>query len=158
MTIATHTTPPGSNGAASLNPAATTELNDGTGRDVKTGRFQPGNHCGAQFQPGNKAAKGNPANRQSAAWIAALYAAVTAEELFALWRKMYECALAGDWAAAKLILHYGIGKPAGILEIDLHVAHHQQQQQPQPQLSALEKLLQLSQGLLATCEAEEDTP
>lgn len=74
------------------------------GRDVKTGRFGPG----------NTAALGhvNPMARARAELQKALVAAVTPADIAALTKKLLADALTGQVASAELLLKYVVGKPA----------------------------------------------
>jgi hypothetical protein len=74
---------------------------DPAGRDAG-GRFTAGNACG----------KGNPHNRRVAKLKTALLSAVTEDDMRRLGSKLLAQALAGDTAAAKLLLAYTLGKPA----------------------------------------------
>ena len=71
---------------------------DGRGAD---GRFVAGNRCG----------HGNAFGRQVAERRKAVLAAVTAEDIGRVARKLYEQALAGDVPAAKVLLAHVCGKP-----------------------------------------------
>ena len=71
------------------------------GRDPRTGRFAPGN-------PGGP---GNPYARAVAAFRRALYAALAPEDIAALVRSLRDAALAGNVAAARLLLSYLVGSP-----------------------------------------------
>jgi hypothetical protein len=64
-----------------------------------------------RFLPGNRAAAGNPFHRAVAARRKALLDAVTDEDIAAVARKLRDLALAGDVAAAKVLLVYVVGKP-----------------------------------------------
>jgi hypothetical protein len=90
--------PPAANNQAAASPAA---------RDAQ-GRFAPGNGGGP----------GNPFARRTADYRQAFADAITVEELGALARQLYLQALAGDLAAARLVLAYTIGKPAPAAEPD----------------------------------------
>ena len=64
-----------------------------------------------RFLPGNPGGPGSPYNRQVAHLRAALYEALSREDIWAVTRKMRDRALDGDVAAAKLLLAYTIGRP-----------------------------------------------
>jgi hypothetical protein len=70
------------------------------------------------FAPGNQFARGNPNARRMAALRAALLECATAERMKALGEKLYELAMAGDLAAAKLLLTYAIGKAPEAVDAD----------------------------------------
>jgi hypothetical protein len=70
------------------------------------------------FAPGNQFARGNPNARKMAALRAALLEAATVERMKALGEKLYELAMAGDLAAAKLLLVYAIGKAPEAVDAD----------------------------------------
>jgi hypothetical protein len=70
------------------------------GRD-REGRFAKGN----QFGPGN------PHARHCARKLALFRDAISDDEMQQIFRMLYEKAVGGDMAAAKLILSYKIGKP-----------------------------------------------
>jgi hypothetical protein len=67
----------------------------------------------------NQFARGNPNARKMAALRAALVEAATVERMKALGEKLYELAMAGDLAAAKLLLAYAVGKPRDAVDADL---------------------------------------
>jgi hypothetical protein len=101
-----------------------------------------------KFAPGNQAGRGNPNFRRSAAWHAALTHTLDEDKLAALGARMYEAAMQGDMAAAKLLLAYVIGRPATVVEVELHA-------NPPRRLSVMEKLIQITQQLQAR---ESDAP
>ena len=74
---------------------------------------------GGRFAKGNPGGPGNPFARRVAGLRAALLDVVTVERLQALATKLYDLALGGDVAAAKLILCYAIGKPTDVVDPDL---------------------------------------
>ena len=74
--------------------------------------------AGGRFAKGNGGGPGNPFARQVAARRKALLDAVGAEDVGKVGRKLYELALAGDVAAAKVLLAYLIGKPAEAADPD----------------------------------------
>jgi hypothetical protein len=92
----------------SAEPAHQTAEAPPAGRDTTTGRFIPG----------NKAACGNPHARRVAALRSALLGALTEEHMARLAEALFTQALAGDTAAAKLLLSYAIGKPAPAVDPD----------------------------------------
>jgi hypothetical protein len=96
------------NGSA---PSLATAVDDG-GRSPQTGRFALGNKLGVQFEPGNKAGRGNASFKRLAANRREFTDAISADEVRALARKLYAQALAGDLAAAKLVLSYCLGRPS----------------------------------------------
>jgi hypothetical protein len=63
-----------------------------------------------QFAKGNCGGPGNPNPRRTAELQAAIWSAVTSDDLQAILRSMVQAALAGDVAAAKLILDRMFGK------------------------------------------------
>jgi hypothetical protein len=86
---------------------------DGSNANPKPAAEKPaaeGRTAKGTFAPGNQFARGNPNARKMAALRAALLEAVTVERMKALGEKLYERAMAGDSAAAKLLLAYAIGK------------------------------------------------
>jgi hypothetical protein len=70
-----------------------------------------GRGSNGRFLPGNPGGPGNPYVKQVAALKAALYESLTTDDIRAVMWKMREEALAGDVAAARLLLEYAIGKP-----------------------------------------------
>jgi hypothetical protein len=100
--------PPSANGANG-EPAASAppDGTPGAGRDAR-GRFARGNLGGP----------GNPFARQVAALRQAAVDAVSADDVRAIIAKMTEKALAGDVAAAKVVLSYAVGRPAAAPEPD----------------------------------------
>jgi hypothetical protein len=90
-------------------PAAPAPVNAAAdGRDAATGRFTAGNTAG----------KGNPHNRQVGRLKSALLSAVSEEDMHRLGAQLLAQALAGDTAAAKLLLAYTLGKPARATDPD----------------------------------------
>jgi hypothetical protein len=67
--------------------------------------------CNGRFLKGNPGGPGNPFVRQVAALKAALFEALTREDVGAVMRTMRDKALSGDVAAARLMLEYSVGKP-----------------------------------------------
>jgi hypothetical protein len=63
------------------------------------------------FAKGNAFARGNPNARRMAALRSALLRGLDEDKLGRLGELLYAEAMAGDWAAAKLLLVYAIGKP-----------------------------------------------
>jgi hypothetical protein len=97
-------TEPGPDQASGPAPAAA----DGSGGRDGRGRFARGN-------PGGP---GNPFTRRVALLRQALLAAVTAEDLEAVARRLVARAREGDTAAAKLLLSYTLGKSAAAVDPD----------------------------------------
>jgi hypothetical protein len=64
-----------------------------------------------RFLKGNPGGPGNPYAKQVAALKAALFEALTREDIQAVVRRMIGEALAGNVAAARLLLEYAVGKP-----------------------------------------------
>jgi hypothetical protein len=71
-----------------------------------------------RFIYGNPGGPGNPFARQTAALRSALIRRLTVEQIEGIADKLIELALAGDVAAAKLVLQYGIGKPTEAIDPD----------------------------------------
>jgi hypothetical protein len=116
---------------------------------VATPPHPASNHgANGRFVPGNTAGRGNENFKKAAYWHSALLHAIDADMLAALGTKMYAAAMQGDWQAAKLLLAYAIGRPAAVLEVELH-------NNPPRKLSVLEKLMQVSRGLQAVAEQGE---
>ncbi len=66
---------------------------------------------GGQFGPGNRFGKGNPRINRLAANHQALLDCLTADEVTALARRLYDFAMAGDVRAAEYLLNRLCGKP-----------------------------------------------
>jgi hypothetical protein len=64
-----------------------------------------------RFLKGNPGGPGNPYVKQVAQLKAALFEALTTDDIQAVMRRMRDAALAGDVAAARLLLEYTVGKP-----------------------------------------------
>jgi len=71
-----------------------------------------------RFTANNKGGPGNPFARRVANLRQALLEAVAPEDLRAIIGKMVEAAKQGDVAAARLVLAYGVGKPAPAVDPD----------------------------------------
>jgi hypothetical protein len=78
-----------------------------TGRTA-TGRFAKGNKCGL----------GNPFARRLGKLRTAALDAATEEDVVAIFKKLYQLAMIGDVAAAKVYLDYMIGKPRPAVDPD----------------------------------------
>jgi hypothetical protein len=64
-----------------------------------------------RFLKGNPGGPGNPHIRQVARLKAALYESITPDDVHALMRRMLDEALAGNVAAARLVVEHTLGKP-----------------------------------------------
>ncbi len=89
------------------------ETNGTPEKPAETGRDARG-----RFLPGNPGGPGNPFGRQVAALRQAFLDRVDQAKVQALVDKLYEQALAGDTAAAKLVLAYTLGRPAAVVNPD----------------------------------------
>jgi hypothetical protein len=78
----------------------------------------PDRGANGRFTPGNSAGTKNPFHRATAARRKALLEAVTDEDVAAVARKLRDQALAGDVAAAKVLLTFVVGKPAAVADPD----------------------------------------
>jgi hypothetical protein len=79
----------------------------------------PSQHdANGRFVRGNAGGPGNPFGRQVAELRRALLDAVTSDKLRQLVDALLERAIAGDNAAARLVLQYALGKPAQAVEPD----------------------------------------
>jgi hypothetical protein len=95
-----------------------------------------------RFAKGNPGGPGNPFARQVAALREAALAAITPDDVRAILAKMAELALAGDVQAAKLVLAYGIGRPAATADPDrLDVQEWQHFKETAPMVNEAENLL-----------------
>jgi hypothetical protein len=70
-----------------------------------------GRTTAGQFGPGNRFGKGNPRINRLAANHQALLDCLTADEVTALARRLYDFAMAGDVRAAEYLLNRLCGKP-----------------------------------------------
>jgi hypothetical protein len=77
-----------------------------------------GRTAAGRFGPGNTFAQGNPVARRIACLRAALVRDLDEGKMQALGQKLYEQALAGDLAAAKLMLAYAVGRPREAVDPD----------------------------------------
>lgn len=77
-----------------------------------------GRGAAGRFAVGNRGGPGNPHARRVAALRQAFLAAATPEKLRQLADKVFEQALAGDLAAAKLFLSYNLGRPGEVVDPD----------------------------------------
>ena len=71
----------------------------------------PGRKSNGQFARGNPGGPGNPHARFSAHMLTIARQTMTPEKMAAVFESIYIKALTGDMTAAKLLLHYTIGKP-----------------------------------------------
>ncbi len=96
-----------------------------------------------RFQPGNKAAAGNRGGRRQAE----LRKLITEKQVKTAFKKLSELVDAGEFAAIKLLLEYGYGKPVDVVD----VTHHE----GGPDLpEAVQRLLQASESLQSEMEAD----
>jgi hypothetical protein len=79
-----------------------------------------------RFGPGNAGGPGNPFARKVAELRSAFINAISKEEMRDITRQLVAEAQLGDKAAIKLVLQYGIGKPAPAASPD-HVDHDEWQ-------------------------------
>jgi len=79
---------------------------------------QEGRTAAGTFAVGNQFARGNPTARRMAALRSALLNNLTAEKMTTLGDRLYELAIGGDLAAAKLLLTYAIGKAPEAVDAD----------------------------------------
>jgi hypothetical protein len=98
---------PSRNGHAEAQPITTVA----TAAAPATPAAQDERGADGRFKTGNVAASRNPFHRATAERRKALLAAVTDEDVAAVARKLRDQALAGDVAAAKVLLQYVVGKP-----------------------------------------------
>ncbi len=77
----------------------------------KTKGDSPGRKANGQFARGNPGGPGNPHARFSAHMLTIARQTMTPEKIAAVFEAIYFRAVSGDMSAAKLILHYTIGKP-----------------------------------------------
>jgi hypothetical protein len=76
-----------------------------------------------KFMAGNPGGPGNPYNRQIGMFKRAIQSATTPEEAKSLARKIYDMAMEGNLAAAKIYFTYTVGKPDNPIDpdrVDVH--------------------------------------
>jgi hypothetical protein len=76
-----------------------------------------------RFMAGNPGGPGNPYNRQTALFKKAIQSATTPDEAKSLARKIYDMAMEGNLAAAKVYFTYTVGKPDNPIDpdrVDVH--------------------------------------
>jgi hypothetical protein len=116
----------GKNGHASRNgqarPAAASlpldTVSTAAGTTPGNGKPTEGHTAAGRFGPGNTCARGNPVARRMASLRAALVRDLDEGRMAALGQKLYDLALAGDLAAAKLLLAYAVGRPREAVDAD----------------------------------------
>jgi hypothetical protein len=79
--------------------------------DAPASNGHDGRDARGPFLKGNKAGRGNPFSKRSAAIRSALLNAISTKDLQVIVRTLVEKAKAGDLVAAKLILLWAIGRP-----------------------------------------------
>jgi hypothetical protein len=92
-------------------------------QQVSEAELQADRDMCSRFVAGNPGGPGNPYARQTAAFKKAIHAATTPDEAKALARKIYELAMEGNLAAAKLYFSYTAGKPQEAMDpdrVDVH--------------------------------------
>jgi len=80
-----------------------------------------GRNGSGQFATGNKHSKGNPLFGKVATLRSAVLKSVTSATVKGLVKSLIDQAMAGDIAAAKLILPYLIGQPATAKELEAEI-------------------------------------
>ena len=83
-----------------------------------TAQQPQGRDAKGRFTTGNAGGPGNPFGRRLADMRKAVMNAISVDDIEALLRKLLEMAMAGDIAAAKLVLQYAVGKPKPVAEPD----------------------------------------
>lgn len=89
-------------------------------------KFDPANSgrdAHGRFAPGNAGGPGNPYARQVAALRKEVAQFLAEGRLRPLAERLYELSMGGDVRAAKLLLSYGLGRPAAAVEPDDLEAH-----------------------------------
>jgi hypothetical protein len=101
------------------------------------------------FAKGNTFGRGNPNARRMAALRSALVRCLDEDKLACLGDKLYAAALGGDWAAAKILLAYALGKPGPAADadrLDLDECHI---------LDAAPTLAQMLRAFLHSCDPKD---
>jgi hypothetical protein len=93
---------------------------------TKSEQSSNGRDAQGRFGPGNAGGPGNPFARKVAELRSAFINAISKEEMRDITRQLVAEAQLGDKAATKLVLQYGIGKPAPAESPD-RVDHHEWQ-------------------------------
>ena len=78
----------------------------------------PSRATNGQFARGNSGGPGNPFGRRLASMRQAILVAVSDEDITQIMKSMTDLAKSGNIQAAKLVLHYAVGKPAPAPEPD----------------------------------------
>lgn len=133
-----------------------------TNPETTTTPPQPERDDKGRFARGNTLGRGNPFARQCASLRAALMREFTEANVGQLARKLMEQALAGDVAAARLVLQYGIGKPTPAVDPDdvarLEWEHEKQQAVPMEDVHEAGERVPLEIAtVLATCQRYTNT-
>src|SRR5262249_42545557 len=111
-----------------------------------------GRDAGGRFARGNKGGPGNPHARRVAALRSALLEALTPERMQTLAERLYDRPLAGDTAAAKLLLAYALDRPAPAVDPDRLDLDEWRLRQDCPQLAeVVEAAGSASRGRSACC-------
>src|ERR1700687_2111927 len=109
----THGMPrPSANGHAQKPPSPIRDNGEPAAPTAPAGTPGAATDARGRFASGKLGGPGNPFARQVAALRQAAVDAVSADEVRAIIAKMTEKALAGDVAAAKVVLSYAVGRPA----------------------------------------------
>src|SRR5262249_56426298 len=108
------------NGHAGAAPLNTVSNGDGTATAAAGGNNRDGK---GRFCSGNHAAKGNPHHRRMCQLRRALLDALTDDRLRELADALHRQAVAGNVAAAKLLLLYALGKPPATVDPDREALH-----------------------------------
>ena len=100
-----------------------------TKRNIPSPTASDGRALGGRFGVGNKFSLGNPHAKRVGQLRTALYAAIASEDLGALMRALVVNAIAGDTAAAKLVLAYSVGSPHSVEEMQLESLKEKEEKQ-----------------------------
>src|SRR6185437_5760462 len=114
----------------------------------------PGHDRRGRFTLGNELGLGNPFARQVAILRQTLLDALTPEDLIAVMQALIAKAKTGDVAATKLLLAYGLGKPAPTVDPDrLDVAEGELFRQEAKMIAELPKQRHVAEGLFSVIVA-----
>ena len=78
---------------------------------TKTKPKPNGRDSSGRFSKGNRLSPGRPRRDTEREYLAAFQRALSTEDLEAVTRSVFECAMAGNVAACRLLLEYSVGRP-----------------------------------------------
>jgi hypothetical protein len=93
-------------------------MNDDTAKDGSNGNETRDRGVDGRFGRGNKFARGNSVHQRMYELRKCLLECVTPEQITKVVKVLYDAAVGGDIAAARIFLEFSIGKPSQPVELN----------------------------------------